>query len=329
MTIKKENLICDYYSIDEIMKLLSNCVNTISLKELIYYIQNQNLNTMVMVEGNSEFITKIGSSYLDNHLPIIKSPSWLAYNEKVLIKNEYPNTCSLEDSFIKIDFLGVQNLSEFKDLRLNDKFDISWGLSQANCKFYGLFDIPYETYLQNCDLYNNLLSINFDNVFFTHFSSTTKSNDISINLCLATPNTTKNQTTLPIIKLDFSQIYIAKDELLRFMKNHKISFKKTINDEDEIDQLKKENEELKKKLEQLENKSTSNKMKVFIKSLLYVHYDENVANSPRKEIYDQSSGSGKDGVIQKTFDKKRIDVNVSGKTVESWLKNVDIPFIKK
>lgn len=68
-------------------------------------------------------------------------------------------------------------------------------------------------------------------------------------------------------------------------------------------------------------------MKVSIKSMLYTHYNENVANSPRKEIYDQSSGSGKDGVIQKAFDKKRIGVNVSGKTVESWLKNVDIPFI--
>lgn len=69
------------------------------------------------------------------------------------------------------------------------------------------------------------------------------------------------------------------------------------------------------------------KIKLFLKALIYIHFGEEVANSPRKHIFDDSSCSGKNNIIGKEFEKNGIQINVSGKTLHEWFDNLDIEFI--
>lgn len=70
------------------------------------------------------------------------------------------------------------------------------------------------------------------------------------------------------------------------------------------------------------NAKTTNKQAQFIKSLLRIHYGEDVAESPRRFL------EKKDSEISMDFQKMDI-VPPSGKAVQSWTEMVDIPFADK
>ncbi|MCA7014128.1 hypothetical protein LF934_15950 [Dickeya dadantii] len=69
-----------------------------------------------------------------------------------------------------------------------------------------------------------------------------------------------------------------------------------------------------------ESKTIANNRASLIKSLLAIHYGEDVANNPRKFI------ENKDSDICKDFDLKGISLP-SGKTVATWLQDADIDFL--
>ncbi|WP_048736256.1 hypothetical protein [Necropsobacter massiliensis] len=86
-------------------------------------------------------------------------------------------------------------------------------------------------------------------------------------------------------------------------------------------------EELREQLQQKPNNTASdNKKNAFIKSLLFIHYGEQVAENPRPYIYDpNSSEKSKDGVIQKSFELSGLDKHLpSGRTLQNWIKSVDL-----
>lgn len=86
-------------------------------------------------------------------------------------------------------------------------------------------------------------------------------------------------------------------------------------------------EELREQLRQKPNNTASdNKKNAFIKSLLFIHYGEQVAENPRPYIYDpNSSEKSKDGVIQKSFELSGLDKHLpSGRTLQNWIKSVEL-----
>ncbi|EPJ4044316.1 TPA: hypothetical protein U6I39_003176 [Klebsiella pneumoniae] len=65
---------------------------------------------------------------------------------------------------------------------------------------------------------------------------------------------------------------------------------------------------------------TLNSQAKFIKSLLWIHYGEDVANNPRQHLEAKSSGSG---VILSDFETYGLKAP-SGVTVDGWLKFIDV-----
>lgn len=98
----------------------------------------------------------------------------------------------------------------------------------------------------------------------------------------------------------------------------------------EISKLKKEHEQSNKITEtakKLENTRSENKKNQFIKDLIYVCFSEDVAENPRSHISEEDKTQGikyVNGEIQKAFDRKGVKINVTGRTLDSWIRDVPI-----
>lgn len=123
------------------------------------------------------------------------------------------------------------------------------------------------------------------------------------------------------------------------IENNQKSNLKIQNLEKEIKELNAENKVLiennqmsKLKIQNLEKeieKSPTKEIKRFLKALIYIHFGAEVANSPRKQIFDDSSCSGKDDIIGKEFEKNGIKINITGKTLAEWINKTKLHFIEK
>lgn len=71
---------------------------------------------------------------------------------------------------------------------------------------------------------------------------------------------------------------------------------------------------------------SENKKNAFIKSLLKIHYGEEVAENPRAHIYDPNmSEKSRDGKIQKDFELHGLTKHLpTGKTLKNWVDSVEL-----
>lgn len=98
----------------------------------------------------------------------------------------------------------------------------------------------------------------------------------------------------------------------------------------EITRLKKEYDQSNRITEtakKLESTRSENKKNQLIKDLIYVCFGEDVAEHPRRHIAEEDSSQGikyAKGEIQKAFDLKGVKINITGRTLDSWIKDVPI-----
>lgn len=172
-------------------------------------------------------------------------------------------------------------------------------------------------------------------------------------------------TTKEPIQLSIDEFIILKDELIALSNGgmpriigdprnfdeelEKIKSIPTLTDdlmervrwlEEENKKLKEDNNELKKENKKLSSPNlkefigdvktrtqTENKKSKFIKYLLAVAFDEDVANNPRYHIAEKDNAQGEkysDGKIQVAFDHKGYLVPVTGKTLANWIADIEL-----
>lgn len=121
-----------------------------------------------------------------------------------------------------------------------------------------------------------------------------------------------------IINIDPENMYILGSDIEKLIEFKGKRFKQEDNDSIELNKKVDEILLLEKNEDSLPKK-TLNTRAQFIKSLLYIHYGNDVAESPRRFM------EGKDSVILDDFKNKGI-IPPSGKAVQDWLKFTEIPF---
>lgn len=136
-------------------------------------------------------------------------------------------------------------------------------------------------------------------------------------------------------KLYLDDICILHKDIIEFLEFFSVIDSNSHQDElhklkNEVDSKNKLIEELQKQIEK-NNKvkistASENKKNAFIKSLLLIHYNREVAENPRPHVYDPNdSNKSKYGVIQKDFDCKGLTKHLpSGKTLKNWVDAVEL-----
>ena len=115
------------------------------------------------------------------------------------------------------------------------------------------------------------------------------------------------------LNFEIEDFYIAKSDFLEIKK---------YSDDGELPSYingGKEKIEPSKNPDEAHSTKTINKRAQFIKSLLRIHYGNEVAESPRRFL------ERKDSDVSKDFKDLNI-IAPSGKAVQEWVKGVDIPF---
>ncbi|OOF68811.1 SlyX protein [Rodentibacter pneumotropicus] len=315
------------YSISDAVKYISLNHNiTISEKDLWEYIQNGDLQASILLDGGLNKVDEINKKEIN---PL------MVRNDEIFL-NFSKSACNAKIKFIE-DFeiirIDLNNIYFDITIILNSNFYLedyfidndliklfSGELKRFNnVLFSGYFPLPVE----NFEKYNieKLISQGF----IDEVEKIIINKDEQLYFYLPF-EINKNKIYLDDIK-------IIHEELLHFLD----VFTDTSNQLAEINHLKNElikkdsiitkmqSELIEKRIAKSSTKS-ENKKNAFIKSLLKIHYGEEVAENPRAHIYDPNlSERSRDGKIQKDFELHGLTKHLpTGKTLKNWVDGVEL-----
>ncbi|QGM80710.1 hypothetical protein [Otariodibacter oris] len=317
------------YSLDDAVKYISQNHNIdISKKDLIEYIQNEELQASIYVCGNVDSLYSINKKSIGNKISTsiirlivsetnICNRQFRNYSTDAPIPLEIHNDYFFLSVYIDADSEDYRNLLTYQKFWHNQK---SKPLKLA--EFSGYMHIyPYEFSSYNVDelLEKNYIS-DINSIFFNDSFS------IQIEI--------KDH-----IKIQLNDIVILHNNLIKFLEmfsiidssySHPEEIKKLT---DKIKELEKEILSKDKTIEELSSQkskkpspASDNKKNAFIKSLLYIHYGEKIAENPRPHVHDpNSSPISANGAIQRSFDENGLSKHLpTGKTLLNWVKGIEL-----
>ena len=320
------------YSLKETVKYMRlNHSIDISEKDLIEYIQNEDVKVSIFIQGCSKSIDLINRKDLDaDSIPVIGENIAL-YVDKTKLNMEVSR---YSNPFTRVEIKG----EEFKFVIFLDP------------EIHGDYPLDCDTDIVSFSSFEDKsVSFVYEGYFplkpkvFTYFNS----EELLELGCIDEVEDILGYSEgfrfyLPIeangfpLKLD--DMCILHRDLLEFL--DKFS---TENQDQKVSELELKIKSLQKELKEKERiitelkdkaanstnvKSTAseNKKNEFIKALLQIKYGAAVAENPRPHVYDPNvSNKGKDGVIQRDFESKGLTKHLpSGKTLKNWVSSVEL-----
>ncbi|OFQ17823.1 MULTISPECIES: hypothetical protein [Haemophilus] len=325
------------YSLEDAAKYISlNHQINISVRDLLEYIQNGELNASVYLSGN-----KVNIDYVNR-----KEVNFIKNSDKYRELRPYYSECSLyfrlnpqkfeiqehedcswlhkKDSFLDFYICLPKKSYSIESLRKTERlsiYDGNVGKVEA---------IDFEGYFQISGAELNSFNVDYliDKGFLESFPKYMMAiyKDIICFLYID-----KNKTPLYL-----DDICILHEHLIDFLKLFSVidtgyaQIEEVQNLKNQLDFKDKQIDELKEQIESSRNIKVStaseNKKNEFIKALLQIKYGAAVAENPRPHVYDPNdSDKGKDGVIQKDFELSGLTKHLpSGKTLKNWVSSVEL-----
>ncbi|HDR1415266.1 TPA: FlxA-like family protein [Pasteurella multocida] len=337
------------YSISDAVKYISLNYNiNISERDLIGYIQTGELNASIYLDGTLNKIESINKKELSSNmiLNVRSKEIFLQFNKnEINAKINHIRDCEifridinniyfdliiiLNDSFYIDDYFENNNqinlysgeLDKFQNIIFNGYFPVSnLILNRYNTdelieaggidEFPDIrMDIDDDFYI-HIPIYENRTGIRLEDLYILH------KDIISFLEFFSIIDSEDNQDEIQRLrnKLDLKNNQI--EELSPALEKLK----------DELSKKDQIIEDLQKQINKKASTASDNKKNAFIKSLLYIHYGNEVAENPRPHIYDPNSGDkGMSGCIQVDFDRNGLAKHLpTGKTINGWVKTIEL-----
>lgn len=322
------------YSLDDAVKYISQNYNIdISKRDLIEYIQNGDLQSSIHIDGGLTKIQRVNKKILRSDQKLfIDSDNIVLSFTKELVKAKISEL--KEHSIIRIELNNlyfdisitlnnqIYNYNELKEYSYISLKGISDGLTNIIFEGYMPLDRDWIAYENSSEIIEKGKLEEFPDIIFNE-------DDFYFSLPI--------ESTRPQLSLD--DIVILHKDMIAFLEIFSIidsnySHPQAINELNiKIEELEKEITskdkiigELNSQTSKKQSSVSNNKKNAFIKSLLYIHYGESVAENPRPHIYDPNdSQKGITGSIQIDFNEKGLNKHLpSGKTLLNWVKGIEL-----
>ena len=325
------------YSLEDAAKYISlNHQIDISVRDLLEYIQNGELNASVYLSGN-----KVNIDYVNR-----KEVNFIKNSDKYRELRPYYSECSLYFRLNPQKF-AIQEHEDYSWLHKKDSF-----LDFYICLPKKSYSIEYLRKTDRLSIYDGNVgkveAISFEGYFQI---SGAELNSFNVD-CLIDKGFLESfpKYMMAIYKNMICFLYIDKNKTPLYLDDicilheHLIDFLKLFsvidtgyaqieevqNLKNQLDFKDKQIDELKEQIESSRNIKVSTasetKKNEFIKALLQIKYGAAVAENPRPHVYDPNdSDKGKDGVIQKDFELSGLTKHLpSGKTLKNWVSSVEL-----